>query len=106
VNYNSIGETGPKHFDLELARLDAGFVFFAAGMSVPEIAEPVRAQLEAVKAAIDAHGNGRNYSNFTEEKTDTATFYGAATYARLRAVKSVYDPGNLFRANHEIPPAA
>ena len=88
-----------------LAKIDAGFVFFAAGMSVPEIAEPVRAQLEAVKEAVDAHANGRNYANFTEVKTDPQTFYGAATYARLRAVKGVYDPGNLFRANHEIAPA-
>jgi FAD/FMN-containing dehydrogenase len=89
-----------------LAKVDAGFVFFAAAISVPEIAEPVRAQLEAVKVAVDTHASGRNYSNFTESATDTASFYGAATYARLRAVKSVYDPGNLFRANHEIPPAA
>jgi FAD/FMN-containing dehydrogenase len=95
-----------RHGHGALAKLDAGFVFFAAGMSVPEIAEPVRAQLEAVKAAVDVHGNGRNYSNFTEERTDTSSFFGAATYTRLRAVKSVYDPGELFRANHEIPPAA
>ncbi len=87
-----------------LAKLDAGYVFFAAGMSLPEIAAPVRAQLEAAKAALTPHANGRNYSNFTEETTDTATFFGAATYRRLQAVKSVYDPGNLFRANHEIPP--
>ena len=89
-----------------LAKLDAGFVFFGAGMSLPEIAAPVRAQLEAVKAAVDVHGNGRNYSNFTESKTDTRSFFGAATYARLQAVKSVYDPGNVFRANHEIQSAA
>jgi FAD/FMN-containing dehydrogenase len=89
-----------------LAKLDAGFVFFAAGMSVPEIAEPVRAQLEAVKAAVDVHANGRNYSNFTEARTDTGSFFGAAAYARLQAVKSVYDPGSVFRANHEIPQAA
>ncbi|HEV2813549.1 MAG TPA: FAD-binding oxidoreductase [Solirubrobacteraceae bacterium] len=95
-----------KHSSGAIAKLDAGFVFFAAGMSVPEIAVPVREQLQGVKDALEAHANGRNYSNFTEERTDTASFFGAATYSRLRAVKSVYDPGNLFRANHEIPPAA
>jgi hypothetical protein len=95
-----------QHSHGALDKLDAGYVFFAAGMSLPEIAAPVRAQLEAAKAAIAPHLSGRNYSNFTEEKTDTASFFGRATYARLRAVKSVYDPGNLFRANHEIPPAA
>ena len=31
--------------------------------------------------------------------------YPAATWDRLSAVKAVYDPGNLFRLNHNIPPA-
>jgi FAD/FMN-containing dehydrogenase len=89
-----------------LARFDAGYLFFAAGMSVPEIAERLRAELAELKEAVDAYGNGRDYLNFVERPADARRFYGAATYARLQAVKSVYDPGNLFRANHEIPPAA
>ncbi|HEX2084227.1 MAG TPA: FAD-binding oxidoreductase [Solirubrobacteraceae bacterium] len=94
-----------QHSHGALAKFDAGYLFFAAGMSVPEIAAPLRAQLAGLKEAVDAHGNGRGYLNFVEASADAATFYPAATYARLRAVKSVYDPGNLFRANHEIPPA-
>jgi hypothetical protein len=94
-----------KHEHGAIAKIDAGYVFFAGGMSVPEIAEPLRAQLEVLKGAVDAHANGRNYSNFTEERTDAGEFFGAATLARLRAVKGVYDPGNLFRANHEILPS-
>ena len=94
-----------RHAHGALAKFDAGYLFFAAGVSVPEIAEPLRAQLEALKEAVDAYGNGRGYLNFVERKADTRSFYGKATYARLQAVKSVYDPGNLFRANHEIPPA-
>lgn len=31
--------------------------------------------------------------------------YPAATWERLGAVKAEYDPGNLFRHNHNIPPA-
>ena len=96
-----------KHEHGALAKLDAGYVFFAAGMAPPEIADAVREQIESVTDTVEAHGNGRNYSNFAEKpETDPATFFGAATYARLRAVKSVYDPGSLFRANHEIQPAA
>jgi FAD/FMN-containing dehydrogenase len=30
--------------------------------------------------------------------------YPAATWERLAAVKARYDPGNLFRINHNIPP--
>lgn len=33
------------------------------------------------------------------------TAYEPAIYQRLREVKAVYDPDNLFRANHNIPPA-
>jgi hypothetical protein len=31
--------------------------------------------------------------------------YPGATWDRLAAVKRRYDPGNLFRHNHNIPPA-
>lgn len=32
--------------------------------------------------------------------------YPAATWQRLAAVKALYDPQNLFRHNHNVPPAA
>jgi len=52
---------------------------------------------------------GRRYLNFlggpdTAELTRDA--YDTVTYARLAAVKTVYDPANLFRVNHNIPPLA
>ena len=30
--------------------------------------------------------------------------FGAPNYDRLRAVKAAYDPANLFRSNHNVPP--
>jgi hypothetical protein len=34
-----------------------------------------------------------------------ARFFRSGAYHRLRAVKGAYDPEDLFRANHPIPPA-
>jgi FAD/FMN-containing dehydrogenase len=58
-----------------------------------------------------AEGLGKNgaggYVGFMGEE-DEATIraaYPGTTWDRLREVKRRYDPGNLFRLNHNIPPA-
>ncbi len=56
--------------------------------------------LEAVRQPDD-----RAYVNFlAAEGTRVRAAYPAATWERLRAVKTTYDPENLFRANQNIPP--
>lgn len=47
------------------------------------------------------------YVNFLAERDDARVrdAYPGATWDRLRSVKRRYDPGNLFRHNHNIPPA-
>jgi len=59
-------------------------------------------------AAWSAAGfRASQYGNFTTETGDAvvATMYSAPTMARLRAVKSQYDPTNLFSGNLNITPA-
>jgi hypothetical protein len=46
-----------------------------------------------------------DYPNFVERPVDASRFFDAATWRRLREVKAEYDPGDLFRGNHRIPPA-
>jgi len=52
---------------------------------------------------------GRIYLNFAGHGEDSENLvrrsYGA-NFKRLAAIKHQYDPGNLFRFNQNIPPAA
>jgi FAD/FMN-containing dehydrogenase len=51
---------------------------------------------------------GAKLPNFLGADTDPESVkraYEDADYARLREIKAVYDPHNLFHVNHNIPPA-
>ena len=48
----------------------------------------------------------RNFAGFGEEKEALLRDAYGANYDRLVALKGTYDPGNLFRMNLNIPPAA
>jgi FAD/FMN-containing dehydrogenase len=52
--------------------------------------------------------DGGAYVNFVNDEGPerVRAAYPGATWDRLAAVKAQYDPGNLFRRNHNIPPAA
>jgi FAD binding domain/Berberine and berberine like len=56
--------------------------------------------------ATHPHGAGGVYLNFTgveEQDRIRASYRG--NYDRLRTVKRAWDPSNLFRVNHNIPPS-
>lgn len=53
--------------------------------------------------------DGRLYLNFAGQDEDSADLTRAAlgrNFARLARIKAAYDPGNLFRFNQNVPPAA
>ncbi|MBO3749489.1 FAD-binding oxidoreductase [Streptosporangiaceae bacterium NEAU-GS5] len=87
------------------ATLPGHIAMFGLGV-VPEAgAEPaVVAGLEALSGVFAPLRVG-DYPNFVEEPTDTSAFFDTDTWNRLRRVKALYDPGDLFRGNHHIPPA-
>jgi FAD/FMN-containing dehydrogenase len=65
----------------------------------------VDAQLPGVAEALRPHATGGSFLNFLADPALVETAYAPADYARLREVKRAYDPSNLFRINHNIPPA-
>ena len=64
-------------------------------------------QALAAWPAVAARASGA-YTGFLGPTTaaDIAAAYPAETYQRLAGVKQTYDPGNVFRRNHNIRPAA
>jgi FAD/FMN-containing dehydrogenase len=62
--------------------------------------------VKATWNATHPHGAGGVYLNFTgaEEHGRIRASYGG-NYDRLRTVKRSWDPSNLFRMNHNIPPS-
>jgi FAD/FMN-containing dehydrogenase len=60
----------------------------------------------ATYAAVKPYLSEGNYVNFMgDDEDDTAAGAYGRTIERLRQVKSVYDPGNVFRLNQNIEPA-
>jgi hypothetical protein len=62
-----------------------------------------------VIAAVAPELTGRHLANFIGSTTDPAEIahaYPRDTVRRLRALKSAWDPENVFRIGHVISPAA
>jgi FAD/FMN-containing dehydrogenase len=87
------------------ATLPGRFAMFALGVPEDEAsAATARTYLDSIDRAVLPYHAG-NYPNFVEVPADASAFFDADTWARLRTVKALYDPSDLFRGNHHIPPA-
>lgn len=84
---------------------EAGFTMLGGGAGTPEDIEPQIALMEKVIATVAPWSTEHKYLNFIGGEDDVETAYEAATYRRLRGIKTAYDPDNVFRMNnHNIPP--
>lgn len=66
------------------------------------------ARVKAIAATMKPWATGRSYLNFLSDDVENrlAESFGEKKLARLRALKRVWDPENVFRHNQNISPAA
>lgn len=87
------------------ATLPGELCLFALGVAPePALSERVREQLDAIAGVAAPHVAG-HYPNFIEEPADPSVFFTPVDWERLREIKALYDPQDMFKANHHIPPA-
>jgi hypothetical protein len=87
------------------ATLPGEVSMMALGVVLDEAADAaVRSALADIGAAVLPHQAG-HYPNFVEEPADASRFFEPHVWDRLREIKALYDPGDLFAGNHHIPPA-
>jgi FAD/FMN-containing dehydrogenase len=87
------------------ATLPGDICLFSLGVPMDAEGErEVHKTLAAIQLATKRFKTGY-YPNFVEEPADAQAFYEPETWQRLRQIKSLYDPSDMFKANHAIPPA-
>ena len=52
------------------------------------------------------HGLYWLIANIVEHPADASAFFDPETWARLRQIKALYDPQDIFKGNHHAPPAS
>ncbi len=102
---------GPKDVDPETAALgyrDAAFnVSVMASWTDPARDDEHIAWARETAAAIEPWSVSGGYANYmqADEPLDRVrAAYGSDNFARLQALKSRYDPGNVLHRNQNIPP--
>jgi FAD/FMN-containing dehydrogenase len=76
----------------------------AAAWRDPEAAAAHIAWARAVIGAASGASTGRAYVNFLGDAGAARSAYGEETYSRLAALKTQYDPDNMFARNQNIEP--
>ena len=74
--------------------------------AVPEAVPAVASAVSAAKAAMSPWRARQMYLNLTGTHRDPASFWTPQAYQRLSAVKTAYDPDDVIRSNHPVPPTS
>jgi FAD/FMN-containing dehydrogenase len=88
---------------------DAAFTLFSVSVAEPARLDAIRAANRALFDALRPWDHGGVFINFLAGEHSAGepvrNAYETADFDRLRALKSRYDPDNVFRLNHNIAPA-
>lgn len=92
-----------------IGRRDAQLVLYSGSVVSPGEQDTVRAAQRALHEALSPWGTGGVCLNFLTGPDitldDLRSAYLPDDFARLTELKRRYDPDNMFRINHNIPPA-
>ena len=58
----------------------------------------------ALVETLRPHATGGSFLNFLADTTRTASAYTPSDHRRLGEVRATYDPDDVFRLNHHVPP--
>ena len=87
---------------------DAAFAFWIVSIGMPQDAAIPMGYADTLLDRLAPWCTDGKYLNFmsTEDTSveQVRPAYSTETYQRLQSVKATYDPANLFRLNHNIPP--
>ena len=87
---------------------DAAFLLQMVGILAGPHAADVPSAMSAVRSAMAGWSTGRTFVNLhgtPGDADDRARAWPSQTYERLRRVKAQYDPADLLRFGHSVPPA-
>ncbi|HUE25749.1 MAG TPA: FAD-binding protein, partial [Solirubrobacteraceae bacterium] len=87
------------------ATVPGSVAMFALGIAPDEdSAATVTSSLQVVETILSPHRVGQ-YPSFVEQPADASEFFDPDTWTRLCNVKAAYDPDDVFKGNHQVPPA-
>jgi FAD/FMN-containing dehydrogenase len=104
--HGAVCRVAPDSTALQLRAPNAVHVWIIAGWDEYSDESASLGWMNQTWSALQAYAEGRTYANFPAAETQTAGAAYGDNASRLAAIKEQYDPGNLFRRNQNIPPAA
>ncbi|WP_244790968.1 nuclear transport factor 2 family protein [Streptomyces sp. BJ20] len=108
VELRHLGGALARTADNAVGHRDARFALWIVGVGAPDAFTAMNVYADELLQRMRPWSTGGRYLNFMAAQdtgvSDVRAAYDEAHYRRLRSVKTRFDPDNLFRLNHNIPP--